>query len=120
MSTKKLILRSVANCLRLSKNVDNGRALSPPISLCPVILVTYKTRRTRRLQDDFQCALCFFPHSLRANALGVIWQRPKSNIDLLRPASLERIGQNRSFRNLQRNPKAVFIVMEPGETMMER
>jgi hypothetical protein len=25
------------------------------------------------------------------------------------------IGQNRSFRNLQRNPKAVFIVMEPGE-----
>jgi hypothetical protein len=26
------------------------------------------------------------------------------------------IGQNRSFRNLQRNPKAVFIVMEPGET----
>ena len=26
------------------------------------------------------------------------------------------IGENRSFRNLQRNPKAVFIVMEPGET----
>lgn len=26
------------------------------------------------------------------------------------------IGQNRSFRNLQRNPKAVFIVMEPGKT----
>lgn len=26
------------------------------------------------------------------------------------------IGQNRSYRNLQRNPKAVFIVMEPGET----
>ena len=25
------------------------------------------------------------------------------------------IGENRSFRNLQRNPKAVFIVMEPGE-----
>ncbi|MFH1350151.1 MAG: pyridoxamine 5'-phosphate oxidase family protein [Pseudomonadota bacterium] len=25
------------------------------------------------------------------------------------------IGQNRTFRNLQRNPKAVFIVMEPGE-----
>jgi len=29
------------------------------------------------------------------------------------------IGENRSFRNLQRNPKAVFIIMEPGETMME-
>ena len=29
------------------------------------------------------------------------------------------IGENRSFRNLQRNPKAVFIVMEPGETMMD-
>ncbi len=29
------------------------------------------------------------------------------------------IGENRSFRNLQRNPKAVFIVMEPGQTMME-
>ena len=29
------------------------------------------------------------------------------------------IGQNRSFRNLQRNPKAVFIVMEPGETVMD-
>jgi hypothetical protein len=28
------------------------------------------------------------------------------------------IGENRSFRNLQRNPKAVFIVMEPGETVM--
>ena len=26
------------------------------------------------------------------------------------------IGQNRSFRNLQRNPKAVFIVVEPGES----
>ncbi|MGD2124892.1 MAG: pyridoxamine 5'-phosphate oxidase family protein [Desulfobacteraceae bacterium] len=26
------------------------------------------------------------------------------------------IGNNRSFRNLERNPKAVFIVMEPGET----
>jgi len=29
------------------------------------------------------------------------------------------IGQNRSFRNIQRNPKAVFIVMEPGETVMD-
>ncbi|UCF58182.1 MAG: pyridoxamine 5'-phosphate oxidase family protein [Deltaproteobacteria bacterium] len=29
------------------------------------------------------------------------------------------IGENRSFRNLQRNPKAVFIVMEPGESMMD-
>ena len=28
------------------------------------------------------------------------------------------IGQNRSFQNLQENPKAVFIVMEPGETPM--
>jgi hypothetical protein len=26
------------------------------------------------------------------------------------------IGNNRSFRNLERNPKAAFIVMEPGET----
>lgn len=26
------------------------------------------------------------------------------------------IGQNRSYRNLQRNPKAVFIVVEPGES----
>jgi hypothetical protein len=26
------------------------------------------------------------------------------------------IGQNRSFRNLERNPKAVFIVVEPGES----
>ena len=29
------------------------------------------------------------------------------------------IGQNRSFRNLERNPKAVFIVVEPGETVMD-
>jgi hypothetical protein len=29
------------------------------------------------------------------------------------------IGENRSFRNLQRNPKAVFILMEPGETMTD-
>lgn len=29
------------------------------------------------------------------------------------------IGQNRSFANLQENPKAVFIVMEPGETIMD-
>lgn len=29
------------------------------------------------------------------------------------------IGENRSFRNLQRNPKAVFVVMEPGETVMD-
>lgn len=29
------------------------------------------------------------------------------------------IGENRSFRNLRENPKAAFIVMEPGETVME-
>ena len=29
------------------------------------------------------------------------------------------IGENRSFRNLQMNPKAVFIVMEPGESVMD-
>ena len=29
------------------------------------------------------------------------------------------IGQNRSFRNLERNPKAVFIVLEPGETVTD-
>jgi len=29
------------------------------------------------------------------------------------------IGQNRSFQNLQENPKAVFIVVEPGETLMD-
>jgi len=29
------------------------------------------------------------------------------------------IGENRSFRNLQRNPKAVFIVMEPGKTGLD-
>ena len=29
------------------------------------------------------------------------------------------IGENRSFRNLQRNPKAVFVVMEPGQTVMD-
>ena len=29
------------------------------------------------------------------------------------------IGNNRSFRNLQENPKAAFIVMEPGETLMD-
>jgi hypothetical protein len=29
------------------------------------------------------------------------------------------IGQNRTFQNLQENPKAVFIVMEPGETLMD-
>ncbi len=29
------------------------------------------------------------------------------------------IGENRSFRNLQRNPKAVFIVMEPGGTVKD-
>lgn len=29
------------------------------------------------------------------------------------------IGENRTYRNLQRNPKAVFIVLEPGETVMD-
>jgi hypothetical protein len=29
------------------------------------------------------------------------------------------IGENRSFRNLQRNPKAVFIVMEPGKSVTD-
>jgi hypothetical protein len=29
------------------------------------------------------------------------------------------IGRNRTFRNLQENPKAVFIVVEPGKTAME-
>jgi hypothetical protein len=29
------------------------------------------------------------------------------------------IGENRSFANLRENPKAVFIVMEPGETVMD-
>ncbi len=29
------------------------------------------------------------------------------------------IGKNRTFRNLQENPKAVFIILEPGETVMD-
>ena len=29
------------------------------------------------------------------------------------------IGANRSFQNLQENPRAVFIVMEPGETVAD-
>ena len=29
------------------------------------------------------------------------------------------IGDNRSFRNLERNPKAVFMVVEPGETVSD-
>jgi len=29
------------------------------------------------------------------------------------------IGNNRSYRNLQENPKAVFIIMEPGATAPE-
>ena len=29
------------------------------------------------------------------------------------------IGKNRSFQNLQENPKAAFIVMEPGKTAMD-
>jgi len=29
------------------------------------------------------------------------------------------MGENRSFRNLRENPKAVFIVLEPGETVMD-
>ncbi len=29
------------------------------------------------------------------------------------------IGENRSFSNLRENPRAVFIVLEPGETLMD-
>ncbi|MDY7035316.1 MAG: pyridoxamine 5'-phosphate oxidase family protein [Thermodesulfobacteriota bacterium] len=29
------------------------------------------------------------------------------------------IGKNRSFQNLKENPKAIFIVLEPGKKMME-
>ncbi len=29
------------------------------------------------------------------------------------------IGKNRSFRNLQENPKAVFIVLDPGKAIMD-
>ena len=29
------------------------------------------------------------------------------------------MGENRSFTNLQENPHAVFIVMEPGDTIMD-
>ena len=29
------------------------------------------------------------------------------------------IGRNRTFRSLQENPKAVFIVVEPGKTVMD-
>lgn len=29
------------------------------------------------------------------------------------------LGKNRTLRNLQENPKAVFIVMEPGETVFD-
>jgi hypothetical protein len=29
------------------------------------------------------------------------------------------IGENRTYRNLRENPFAVFIVMEPGETVMD-
>ena len=29
------------------------------------------------------------------------------------------LGNNRTFANLQKNPSAVFMVMEPGETIMD-
>jgi hypothetical protein len=29
------------------------------------------------------------------------------------------IGENRTFKNLRENPKAVFIVVEPGDTIMD-
>jgi hypothetical protein len=29
------------------------------------------------------------------------------------------IGRNRSFRNLQENPKAAFMIVEPGKMMMD-
>ena len=29
------------------------------------------------------------------------------------------LGDNRTFANLQQNPKAVFMVMEPGESIMD-
>ena len=29
------------------------------------------------------------------------------------------LGENRTFANLQQNPKAVFMVMEPGESIMD-
>jgi hypothetical protein len=29
------------------------------------------------------------------------------------------IGENRTFRNLKENPRAAFIIMEPGESLMD-
>jgi len=29
------------------------------------------------------------------------------------------IGKNRTFRNLKENPKAIFMIVEPGETIMD-
>ena len=29
------------------------------------------------------------------------------------------LGNNRTFANLQENPKAVFMIMEPGKTIMD-
>ena len=55
--------------------------------------------------------------SMPQNGYAGLWIINGKNVMVDENTVIMGIGVNRSFRNLQRNPKAVFIVMEPGKAV---
>ena len=87
---------------------------------------TQETQTERRTAMDRKEVMELFNKRPRIGSLSTANRKGEVNVAIFgSPQMIDEntvimgIGQNRSFTNLQENPKAVFIVVEPGETVMD-
>jgi hypothetical protein len=92
----------------------------------PGALCAQETQTEWRIAMDRKEVMELFNKRPRIGSLSTANQKGEVNVAIFgSPQMIDEntvimgIGQNRSFGNLQENPKAVFIVVEPGETMMD-
>ena len=89
-------------------------------------LCKQETQTERRTAMDRKEVMELFNKRPRIGSLSTANRKGEVNVAIFgSPQMIDEntvimgIGQNRSFGNLQENPKAVFIVVEPGETVMD-
>ena len=89
-------------------------------------LYRQETQTERRTTMDRKEVMELFNKRPRIGSLSTANRKGEVNVAIFgSPQMIDEntvvmgIGQNRSFGNLQENPKAVFIVVEPGETVMD-
>jgi hypothetical protein len=87
---------------------------------------TFKRFNQRRMEMNRQEVMDLFNKRPRIGALSTANKKGEVNVAVFgSPQMIDEntvvmgIGRNRSFRNLQENPRAVFIVVEPGKTIMD-